>query len=48
MNRLWMIGIAPTSWRLGLVRRNAVKSVWALGPLRFASHYLNTAPTGRS
>lgn len=35
---IWMIGIAPTSWRYGAIRRKEGKSVFAFGPLRFARH----------
>lgn len=38
MNYLWMIGLAPFSWRLGLVKKTDRKSVYALGPFRYAWH----------
>ena len=38
MYNLFMIGIAPLSWRLGVVRRKPGKLVLAFGPLRFAAH----------
>lgn len=34
MTRMWMIGIAPFSWRLGVTYRNSGRVMWALGPLR--------------
>ena len=40
MTYMWMIGIAPFSWRLGLVKRTEFKGVYALGPLRFAWHWV--------
>lgn len=36
--KLYMVGIAPLSWQVGLVRKKDNKSVWALGPFRFAIH----------
>lgn len=38
MNFLFMVGIAPTSWRLGTVRSTPYKVVYALGPFRLAIH----------
>lgn len=32
------IGIAPLSWRIGLVRSKPGKRVYALGPLRLSLH----------
>ncbi len=44
MNVLLMVGIAPFSWRWGLVRRKAaVKTVWSLGPIRIALHHLGAS-----
>lgn len=40
MNYLVMIGIAPLSWRLGVVRRKPGKLVLSFGPLRLSTHYL--------
>jgi hypothetical protein len=42
MHPLFMVGIAPTSWRLGVVRyKPGVKIVLGLGPLRVAFHWVN-------
>lgn len=38
MNPLILVGIAPFSWRLGVVRRKSGKLVLALGPLRCCFH----------
>lgn len=41
MNYLLMIGVAPLSWRLGVVRHKpGVKTVLAFGPFRVALHFL--------
>jgi len=40
MNVLVTIGIAPVSWRLGVVRHTTYKWVFAMGPLRFSIHKL--------
>lgn len=40
MNYLFMIGLAPLSWRLGVIRRKPGKTVWAVGPVRFSVHRL--------
>lgn len=41
MNKLFMVGFAPLSWRWGCVRtKPGVKSVYACGPFRFAIHNL--------
>lgn len=41
MNPLALIGLAPISWRLGVVRRKPGKLVVAFGPLRLSFHDLN-------
>ena len=33
-----MIGVAPFSWRFGVIRHTHYKIVFALGPLRLALH----------
>lgn len=38
MNYLLMVGIAPISWRFGIVRSTPYKIVYALGPFRLAVH----------
>lgn len=38
MFNLFMIGIAPFSWRLGCTRRAPHKVVLAFGPFRLALH----------
>jgi hypothetical protein len=43
MNPLVLIGIAPISWRLGVVRSKPGKLVFALGPLRLSFHNLEKA-----
>lgn len=40
MNYLALVGIAPFSWKLGVVRRKPQKFVLALGPFRFSFHNL--------
>jgi len=40
MNILATIGIAPISWRLGVVRHTPYKWVFALGPFRLSIHKL--------
>lgn len=40
MNPLILIGLAPLSWRLGVVRSKPGKWVFALGPLRISAHNL--------
>ena len=38
---LVMVGVAPLSWRLGVVRdKVGVKRVYALGPFRLAVHWI--------
>lgn len=42
MNPLFMVGVAPVSWRFGVVRHKpGVKTVFALGPFRMALHFLD-------
>ena len=43
MNFLLMIGVAPFSWRFGLIRHTAAKAVFALGPFRVSLHDLDMA-----
>jgi hypothetical protein len=40
MNPLFMIGIAPLSWRLGVTGKKPGKVVYALGPFRVSYHAL--------
>lgn len=40
MNPLLLIGIAPISWRFGIVGRKPGKIVIALGPFRLSLHNL--------
>lgn len=40
LNILIMVGIAPFSWRLGVIRRKPGKLVFALGPFRLSLHDL--------
>lgn len=42
MNPLVLIGVAPLSWRLGIIRRKPGKMVLAVGPIRLSFHNLNT------
>lgn len=39
-NYLVMVGIAPFSWRFGLIRVCFKKRVYAFGPLRLSIHNL--------
>jgi len=39
-NSLFMVGIAPFSWRLGVVRNKPGKWVGAFGPLRLSLHHV--------
>lgn len=41
MNPLVLIGVAPFSWRLGVIRHKRGKLVWAFGPIRLSFHNLN-------
>jgi hypothetical protein len=38
MNPIFMIGLAPLSWRFSVTRRKPGKLVLAFGPLRAAWH----------
>jgi len=38
MGTIVMVGIAPTSWKMGYVRRTTRKIVVCFGPLRFSIH----------
>lgn len=40
MNCILMIGLAPFSWKIGIVRSKPGKMVLGLGPLRFAYHFI--------
>lgn len=40
MNPLFLVGLAPLSWKLGVVRHKPGKLVVALGPIRFSFHNL--------
>lgn len=42
MNPLFLIGLAPLSWRFGITRRKPGKLVFALGPVRFSFHNLRS------
>lgn len=41
MNPLVLVGLAPISWRLGIVRRKPGKLVISVGPLRLSFHNLS-------
>jgi len=41
MNFLMMVGVAPLSWRLGLIKEKVGKVVYAVGPLRLSFHDLS-------
>lgn len=40
MDFVLMVGIAPTSWRIGMIRNKPGKQVYAFGPLRLSFHKL--------